>query len=106
MIFNRFSIILLIVLLSCSDKNITTSESKFVVSNLSDYLSDEYFILTELDSSQIKTFNVWNQFTTINSKFSSLSRIKLIINQLLAQLKLILKKLVKLMCLHHLVDLK
>ena len=74
MIFNRFSIILLIILLSCSDKNVTTSESKFVVSNLSNYLSDEYFKLTELDSSQIKTFNVWNQFTTINSKFSSLSK--------------------------------
>ena len=57
MIFNRFSIILLIILYLAQIK-ITTSESKFVVSNLSNYLSDEYFKLTELDSSQIKTFNV------------------------------------------------
>ena len=87
MIFNRFSIILLIILLSCSDKNVTTSESKFVVSNLSNYLSDEYFKLTELDSSQIKTFNVWNQFTTINSKFSSLYKNKIDHKSIISSIK-------------------
>ena len=95
MIFNRFSIILLIVLLSCSDKNITTSESKFVVSNLSDYLSEEYFKLTELDSSQIKTFNVWNQFTTINSKFSSLYKNKIDHKSIISSIKIDLEKISK-----------
>lgn len=95
MIFYRFSIILLIVLLSCSDKKVTTNENKFVVSNLSDYVSDEYFILTELDSSQIKTFNIWSQFTTINSKFLSLSKNKIDHKSIISSIKIDLEKINK-----------
>lgn len=95
MIFYRFSIILLIVLLSCSDKNVTSSESKFVVSNLSNYLSDEYLKLTELDSSQIKTFNIWSQFTTINSKFSSLNKNKIDHKSIISSIKIDLEKISK-----------
>ena len=95
MIFYRFSIILLIVLLSCSDKNVTKSESKFVVSNLSNYLSDEYLKLTELDSSQIKTFNIWSQFTTINSKFSSLNKNKIDHKSIISSIKIDLEKISK-----------
>lgn len=95
MIFYRFSIILLIVLLSCSDKNVTKSESKFVVSNLSNYLSDEYLKLTELDSSQIKTFNIWSQFTTINSKFSTLNKNKIDHKSIISSIKIDLEKISK-----------
>ena len=95
MIFYRFSIILLIILFSCSDKNVTKSESKFVVSNLSKYLSNEYFKLTDLDSSQIKSFNVWNQFTTINSKFSSLNKNKIDHKSIISSIKIDLEKISK-----------
>jgi hypothetical protein len=95
MIFYRFSIILLIVLLSCSDKKVTTNENKFVVSNLSDYVSDEYFILTELDSSQIKTFNIWSQFITINSKFSTLNKNKIDHKSIISSIKIDLEKISK-----------
>jgi hypothetical protein len=95
MIFYRFSIILLIILLSCSDKNITKSESKFVVSNLSNYLSDEYLKQTELDSSQIKTFNIWSQFTTINSKFSTLNKNKIDHKSIISSIKIDLEKISK-----------
>ena len=95
MIFYRFSIILLIVFLSCSDKKVTTTENKFVVSNLSDYVSDEYFILTKLDSSQIKTFNIWSQFTTINSKFLSLSKNKIDHKSIISSIKIDLEKISK-----------
>ena len=95
MIFYRFSIILLIVLLSCSDKNVKKSESKFVVSNLSNYLSDEYLKQTELDSSQIKTFNIWSQFTTINSKFSTLNKNKIDHKSIISSIKIDLEKISK-----------
>ena len=95
MIFYRFSIILLIVLLSCSEKNVTKSESKFVVSNLSNYLSDEYLKQTELDSSQIKTFNIWSQFTTINSKFSTLNKNKIDHKSIISSIKIDLEKISK-----------
>ena len=95
MIFYRLSFILLLLLLSCSDKNVKTSESKFVIYNLSNYLSDEYFKLIELDSSQIKTFNVWNQFTTINSKFSSLSKNKIDHKSIISSIKIDLEKISK-----------
>ena len=95
MIFYRFSIILLIVLLSCSDKNVTKSESKFVISNLSNYLSDEYLKQTELDSSQIKTFNIWSQFTTINSKFSTLNKNKIDHKSIISSIKIDLEKISK-----------
>ena len=95
MIFYRFSIILLIVLLSCSDKNVKKSESKFVVSNLSNYLSDEYLKLTELDSSQIKTFNIWSQFTTINFKFSTLNKNKIDHKSIISSIKIDLEKISK-----------
>ena len=95
MIFYRFSIILLIVLLSCSDKKVTTNENKFVVSNLSNYLSDEYLKQTELDSSQIKTFNIWSQFTTINSKFLSLSKNKIDHKSIISSIKIDLEKINK-----------
>ena len=71
MIF-RTLIICSLFFISCSEKKSSLSEvNKFEISNLNEYVNNEFFKLNKLDSTKLEKFDYWVNIMNVYSKFNS-----------------------------------
>tara|TARA_B100002019_G_C20932496_1_gene432852 strand:- start:140 stop:625 length:486 start_codon:yes stop_codon:yes gene_type:complete len=80
--------------ISCSEKKSSLSEaSKFEISNLNEYVNNEFLKLNKLDSTKLEKFDSWINIMNVYSKFNSFDLQKIDHKSIISSIKSDLEKI-------------